>query len=167
MVFWPGPHGGLTVVHGGGNTALRIEFEMDSGTPANSVTRLDGLSWIDAGFSLGQRVQVEGDGKTRTIIGFVNPTCPFADPFPNCGLDSTMISPDDVDQRHRSTRRTGVSTAIHVADAEKVSDDRADERHGAAGVPARACRPSTLTCATANELLRVTGAERHGLQGRA
>src|SRR6266545_7417821 len=75
LVYWPGPHGGLTVVHGGGNTALRIEFEMDS--TGTTVTRLDGLSWIDAGFSLGQRVQVEGDGKTRTITDFADADCPF------------------------------------------------------------------------------------------
>ena len=97
MVFWPGPHGGLTVVHGGGNTALRIEFPMTTaGTTPNTITRLDGLSWTDAGFSLNQRVQVEGDGKTRTITDFVNLTpCPFSDPFPNCGVNSTMQLSDD------------------------------------------------------------------------
>ena len=136
MVFWPGPHGGLTVVHGGGNTALRIEFEMDS-DPANTVTRLDGLSWIDAGFSLGQRVQVEGDGKTRTITDFVNAPCPFTgDPFPKCGLDSRMVLSNDAfrrprqpgaprpDGRPRRRRREG-----HY--------DWLDERHGAGDGPAR------------------------------
>ena len=61
MVYWPGPHGGLSVVHGGGNSQLKINFEMNTeGFDADSgtLTRLDGGSWIDSGFSLGQRIQV-------------------------------------------------------------------------------------------------------------
>ena len=41
---------------------------------------------------VGQRVQVGGTGSiTWTIVGFVNSDCPFADPFPGCGLDSTLL----------------------------------------------------------------------------
>ena len=146
MVFWPGPHGGLTVLHGGGNTALRIEFEMD--TAAGSVTRLDGRSWIDAGFSIGQRVQVEGDGRPRTITGFDNSACPFRDdPFPGCGLHSTMELSADVDGDVVNDA-TNQLRAVHVADAEGVSATApvnvTVQPTGPLGLPT-----STLTCAVA------------------
>ena len=63
MVFWPGPHGGLTVVHGGGNSRLEINFEMDVDRTASPSTRLDGRSWTDAGFvDRPDSVQVGGAG---------------------------------------------------------------------------------------------------------
>ena len=48
-VFVPGPHGGLTLVHGGGNLPLDTTFDMTVG--ANSITRNDGLSWAADGYA--------------------------------------------------------------------------------------------------------------------
>ena len=88
MVSVPGPHGGLTVVHGGGNLPLEIEFSVASN--GTSLTRLDGLSWADAGFVVGQRIAVEG-AATRIITGFANAACPYSDPFPGCGVGSVLL----------------------------------------------------------------------------
>ena len=46
----PGPHGGLTVVHGGGNTALAVEVSGTTTAPTAgplTVARADGLAWSD------------------------------------------------------------------------------------------------------------------------
>src|SRR5262249_30335090 len=67
-VYVPGQHGGLTVVHGGGNRLLEVTGAMT--TTALSVTRLDGLAWVDDGFAVGQRVQISGEATTRAIIRF-------------------------------------------------------------------------------------------------
>jgi Ca2+-binding RTX toxin-like protein len=114
LVFWPGPHGGLTVVHGGGNRQLKVNFEMDS--TANSVSRLDGRSWIDAGFAVGQKLRIGNAGSTtRTISGFVNSACPFNNPFPGCGLDSTIeLSGDAIPVVNSQP------VSIHVAEPERV-----------------------------------------------
>ena len=142
MVFWPGPHGGLTVVHGGGNSALEVEFEMDS--TAGSMTRLDGLSWIDAGFSIGDRVQIGGAGSaTRTVAEFANSDCPYTTPFPNCGLDSTLLLSGGAIPVVEDT-----PLAIHVAEAERVAATApmnvTVQPTGPLGLPT-----STLTCAAA------------------
>ena len=141
MVYWPGPHGGLTVVHGGGNTGLRINFEMD--TAANSVTRLDGLSWTEAGFVIGQKVIVGGTNSvTRTIVGFQNADCPFDDPFPNCGQSSTMVlsgSPLPVS--------SDAQASYSCRGAREGSDDGSDEHHGAGDRPRRTADQHTyLRC---------------------
>jgi Ca2+-binding RTX toxin-like protein len=143
LVYWPGPHGGLTVVHGGGNTALRVEFELDS--TGTTVTRLDGLSWIGAGFSLGQRVQIEGDGETRQLIGFSNAACPFDDPFPGCGLDSTITLSADTHGDPVNVA-AGLARGVHVAEPGKVTTTApmnvTVQPTGPLGLPT-----STLTCA--------------------
>jgi len=93
-VFVPGPHGGLTVVHGGGNMPVSTNFEMTVG--ANSVTRNDGLAWADYGYAplfangQPQHVQVGAAAQTRTISGFGNTVCPYSDPFPGCGFGSVI-----------------------------------------------------------------------------
>ncbi|MGH3371224.1 MAG: hypothetical protein ACRDPR_14630, partial [Nocardioidaceae bacterium] len=133
-VFWAGPHGGLTVVHGGGDSQLKINFEMDTdgidadsidadGIDADSgtVTRLDGGSWIDSGLSVGQRVQVGGAGATTwTIVDFLNSDCPFDDPFLGCGLDSTMVLEQVLSGGTVSAGpipdSTNVKRAVHVAE---------------------------------------------------
>jgi len=143
QVFWPGPHGGLTVVHGGGNTSLRIRFEMD--TTADSVTRLDGLSWTEAGFVLGQKVIVEGAGsETRTIVDFVDGSCPFVDPFPGCGLNSTMVLSGDPLPVSNFVKR-----AIHVAEPDRIETTAlmniTVQAAALGGLPT-----STLTCAAGN-----------------
>jgi hypothetical protein len=130
MVYWPGPHGGLTVVHGGGNSQLKINFEMDT-TAASSpatLTRLDGRSWIDTGFSIGDRVRVGGFGITTwTVVGFGNAGCPFNDPFPGCGLDTTMqleeIRTGTTPATDLITNTTDTKRAVWVAEAGMVSTD--------------------------------------------
>ncbi|MGU3646985.1 hypothetical protein ACLBXX_18660 [Microbacterium sp. C23T] len=117
-VFVPGPHGGLTAVHGGGNTPIQTVFEMTrtAPTPAQAsafpgaalvLTRLDGLNWAFNGLLPGsgyyagdpylhafQHVQLAGENFTRMILGFLDlpfAQCPYADPFPGCGKGSIMI----------------------------------------------------------------------------
>ena len=136
MVFWPGPHGGLTVVHGGGNTALEIEFEMDSA--AGSLTRLDGLSWIDAGFSIGaaradrRRGLPDAHGHRASST----PPARSTTPFPGCGLDSTMQLGGAGDPG-RSTTPSWRSTSPMP---DRVDDDRADEHHRPARRARSGCR---------------------------
>ncbi|MDQ0612685.1 hypothetical protein QF046_000326 [Microbacterium sp. W4I4] len=117
-VFVPGPHGGLTTVHGGGNSPIRTVFEMDRTAPTAAqsaafpgaalvLTRLDGLNWAfngilpGSGYHAGdpylhqyQHVQLAGENFTRMILGFQDlpwELCPYSDPFPGCGLGSIMI----------------------------------------------------------------------------
>ncbi|MCA1683511.1 MAG: hypothetical protein LC708_00005, partial [Actinobacteria bacterium] len=85
----PGRHGGLTVVHGGGNFPLEISGPMT--TTAGSVTRIDGLSWIASGYKVGDRIQIAGETGTRPVTGFATAACPYSDPFPGCGAASTML----------------------------------------------------------------------------
>jgi Ca2+-binding RTX toxin-like protein len=110
-VFVPGPHGGLTVVHGGGNFALEIEFDMQ--VAADSLTRLDGLSWSEAGFQVGDRVQISGEAQTHTIsaIGGDLADCPFVDPFPGCGVGSVL----ELDGA-ALTPSASVELTVHVSD---------------------------------------------------
>ena len=93
-VFVPGPHGGLTVIHGGGNYPLSTEFEIEVTT--DSITRNDGRSWAADGYAVlfanGQPMHIQvGDAlETRTISGFSDAACPYVDPFPGCGVGSVM-----------------------------------------------------------------------------
>ncbi|MEO6021102.1 MAG: calcium-binding protein [Knoellia sp.] len=110
-VFVPGPHGGLTTVHGGGNSLIHNAFDMQRSAPAPGapvgtslvLTRLDGLSWAltdllpGSGYFAGDpyghgpmHVQLAGESFTRMVLGFGNAACPFGDPFPGCGLGSVM-----------------------------------------------------------------------------
>jgi hypothetical protein len=97
-VFVPGPHGGLTVIHGGGNLPLSTNFEMVRGT--DRITRQDGLSWIDSGYAVNfansqpMHVQIGSEAFTRTILGFGDSTCPYSDPFPGCGDDRPRLQSD-------------------------------------------------------------------------
>lgn len=161
MVYWPGPHGGLTVVHGGGNTHLDVNFEMDSattgvdgaGNPTGTLTRLDGKSWIDAGFSIGDRVQVGGAGDTTwQITGFANSTCPYEDPFPGCGKNSVLELNQFLDGSTVSNgpipTATNTKRAVHVAELGfiETTDDMniTVQENGPGGMPT-----TTLTCQTA------------------
>jgi hypothetical protein len=69
-VSLPGRHGGLTVVHGGGNSLLTTTAM----TQVNgaSLTRTDGLAWADDGFAIGQVVRIAGEAGTRIVLGFGN-----------------------------------------------------------------------------------------------
>jgi len=63
-------HGGLTTVHGGGNTALQVVGTFD--TTATSITRTDGVDWTTQGFKSGQTIQIGAN--TFTITGFTGST---------------------------------------------------------------------------------------------
>ncbi|MEO6494544.1 MAG: hypothetical protein ABIP99_17070 [Ilumatobacteraceae bacterium] len=131
-VFVPGPHGGITAVHGGGNSPMANAFDMvralpTTGAPTGTglvLTRLDGLPWgltpflAGSGFVVGdpygigpQHVQLNGESFTRMILGFGNAVCPFSDPFPHCGEGATMYLSGPVYGGPLGT----VATSIHVA----------------------------------------------------
>src|SRR5690606_11403197 len=91
-VFVPGPHGGLTTVHGGGNSPIRTVFDMLRAAPTAAqasafpgaglvLTRLDGLNWAFNGLLAGsgyyagdpylhayQHIQLVGESFTRMIL---------------------------------------------------------------------------------------------------
>jgi Ca2+-binding RTX toxin-like protein len=96
MRLWvQGPHGGLTVVHGGGNMRLETAGEMDrmSQNGDNILTRLDGLDWAADGYEVGQRVQVGGEADTRLILGIADADGSLrpADAFGTWGTGSALI----------------------------------------------------------------------------
>ena len=144
-VFVPGPHGGLTTVHGGGNGLLQNVFSMTRTVPTSGqlstyptagmvLTRLDGLNWAfngvlpGSGFYAGdpyvhayQHVQLVGENFTRMILGFADAPCPYTDPFPNCGTGSVMILSGPI---AGSTGALGTGTAmtdVRVAQPVKVT----------------------------------------------
>src|SRR5207249_1861388 len=73
-------HGGLTTVHGGGNSPLQVAgtFDITAGATA-AITRTDGVDWRTAGFAAGQQIMVmETVGasvvaRSFTIVGFAGP----------------------------------------------------------------------------------------------
>ena len=98
-MFWvQGTHGGLTVLHGGGNLFVETIGNYDA-TPVgddNIITRLDGRSWQADGYEIGQIIQVGAEGETRTILGFADATLPTPDgEFATWGTDSAMIVSGD------------------------------------------------------------------------
>ncbi|MEO6651293.1 MAG: hypothetical protein ABIP17_01380, partial [Ilumatobacteraceae bacterium] len=71
-------HGGITVVHGGGNSLLEVRGDFTVDPDGTSISRNDGVSWADAGFAVGQQVMIDGmvvgtvtvlDGGTMTVSG--------------------------------------------------------------------------------------------------
>jgi len=149
-VFWPGPHGGLTVIHGGGNYPLSTNFEID--VTADSITRNDGRSWADEGyaslFANGQpmHIQVGDADETRTISHLSDSDCPYTDPFPGCGVGSVMnfntLDPITGEPEPTLTLATE-KTLMHVVEPRQaqVIDDISISVDGTAGPS------SILTCA--------------------
>ncbi|HET9217470.1 MAG TPA: Calx-beta domain-containing protein, partial [Terriglobia bacterium] len=71
--FWvQGPHGGLTVVHGGGNMPLTSVGDMN--LTNNALTRLDGRDWSEDGYKVDQLIQLEGETYTRRIVEILDAT---------------------------------------------------------------------------------------------
>ncbi len=115
-----GQHGGLTVVHGGGNSPLEIKGPMNAANDVelpdagvgSSLTRLDGLAWQDAGFVVGHRVQIIGETGTRLIVGFADADQSlFEDPFATQGQGSVMLLSGPAIAAGTDVQRT-----VHVAD---------------------------------------------------
>ncbi|MEE4314510.1 MAG: Calx-beta domain-containing protein [Desulfofustis sp.] len=77
-IWVQGPHGALTMVHGGGNLPVQTTGDYETktyeseGESQNILTRLDGRSWQDDRFEIGQLIQVGSEGETREILGFGN-----------------------------------------------------------------------------------------------
>jgi len=103
-LYVPGVHGGLTVVHGGGNFPLENDGPMAVANDANGagtaddevrVTRTDGFDWTDDGYAVGQWIQIGAEGQTHKIVAFEDFTCPPPPPdetaIPNCGQGSVMV----------------------------------------------------------------------------
>jgi hypothetical protein len=94
--FWvQGPHGSLTVVHGGGNMLLETTGDMDQTTnmAGNILTRLDGRDWAADGYAVGQRIQISGEANTREILSIVNadPGLEPVDAFGTWGMNSALV----------------------------------------------------------------------------
>ncbi|HET9436020.1 MAG TPA: Calx-beta domain-containing protein [Candidatus Limnocylindrales bacterium] len=153
-IYVPGPHGGLTMIHGGGNMPVSTNFKLE--VTANSVIRKDGLSWANSGYAqlfangLPQHIQVGGAGQTRTIAGFSNGTCPYSDPFPGCGVDSVMTFNTGLNELALAPYSGTAKTLLYVAEPRKVSQTGAmDISVDGAAVPAPT---SMLTCNSCNFL---------------
>ena len=96
-VFVPGPHGGLTTVHGGGNMRLETTFAMT--VVGNRLVRTDGLPWSGAGYVKGnpygtgpQHVWV--NGASYTILDYADVDCAtlgITDPWPDCGKGAALV----------------------------------------------------------------------------
>ncbi|MGL5248908.1 MAG: hypothetical protein ACRC8U_11995, partial [Brooklawnia sp.] len=114
-VTLPGEHGGLTVVHGGGNAPLVVTGTMTGGQ--GSLTRADGLAWNADGFVIGQQVQLDGETSTRTVLGFADAVCPAPAPGqtgdPRCGHGAVILLSGDA-------VASGTRT-IHVAAPLKIA----------------------------------------------
>ncbi|WP_294608493.1 hypothetical protein [uncultured Roseovarius sp.] len=101
--FWvQGSHGGLTVLHGGGNLYVDVlgKFNLNTEAGQTEAARLDGRSFAEAGFAIGDLIQLEGESFTRTIVALedavagdygITPT------FDDWGKDSVMVlsAPND------------------------------------------------------------------------
>ena len=111
----PGPHGGLTVVHGGGNFGALAERAVD--VAASSLTRRDGLSWLDDGYQIGQRISIAGSTTTWADHRLRRRDLRrSADPFARCGKGATMLLSGAT-----LTAATNVKRTVSVVDAQKVA----------------------------------------------
>jgi hypothetical protein len=90
-----GVHGGLTVVHGGGNFALETEGDMNVDSTHEdgfAVTRLDGRAWVKDRYEIHQIVQLAGETYTREILDIVDTTIePPENAAQTWGDGSTLI----------------------------------------------------------------------------
>ena len=134
-----GEHGGLTVVHGGGNMLLEITGTMEvteggeyveipdvgeqtSITYDMALTRLDGLAWSGNRYEVGQRIQISDEEGTREILAIVDASdigvLPVGDVFDTWGTGNALLLGS------RGSRAGGVPVSpgtaeltIHVAEA--------------------------------------------------
>ena len=103
LVFVQGRHGGLTTLHGGGNSLLQlcvdllVENAQSTINGTTTITRLDGLDWNQDQFKPGQFVQVVGENGTREILAIVDAADGIApqDAFSDWGSGSTLILAGD------------------------------------------------------------------------
>ncbi|WP_371054953.1 matrixin family metalloprotease [Rhodosalinus sp. K401] len=118
-----GPHGGLTVLHGGGNRPLSLCVEMLGETVAGNVelTRGDGLSWADDDFAVGDYVQVDGEAETRQILAIENadPALAPADAFEGWGTGAVLV----LDGPALPADGTLGTCDIHVSEPRRVTGE--------------------------------------------
>jgi len=71
-IWVQGPHGSLTMVHGGGNLPVQTigSYETKTYQGQDILTRLDGRSWQDDRYEVGQLIQIGDETETRKILGF-------------------------------------------------------------------------------------------------
>ncbi|HEX5591393.1 MAG TPA: Calx-beta domain-containing protein [Candidatus Limnocylindrales bacterium] len=152
-IYVPGPHGGLTMIHGGGNMPVSTNFKLE--VTANSVIRKDGLSWANSGYAqlfangLPQHIQVGGATQTRTIAGFSDGTCPYSDPFPGCGVGAVMTFNTGTNELALTPYSGTAKTLIYVAEPIR----RTTSAPMNITVNSGASPSSTLTCASACNFL--------------
>jgi hypothetical protein len=96
----PGPHGGLTMIHGGGNQLIQLTGQLHTQAGTTRLTRLDGLSWLEPKFAVNMQVQLSGDVDpttgaqlTRTITAIENASGGVlaANSFVGAGAGSTLV----------------------------------------------------------------------------
>ena len=111
MVYWPGPHGGLTVVHGGGNTAAQDQLRDGRRPPSTRHAarrpRVDRRR-LRASASA-SRSAARARRRARSSASSTRPARSH-DPFPGCGLEQH----DD----------SSTAAAIPVVDDTKLADPR-------------------------------------------
>ncbi|HET9216448.1 MAG TPA: hypothetical protein VFR18_05690, partial [Terriglobia bacterium] len=126
-----GLHGGLTVVHGGGNFPVEIEGDMQITVPGGmpgvqiAVTRLDGLDWDSDRYAIGQLVQVSGENGTRQIVGIVNASAvgvlPPPESFTSWGTHSTLLLGTRGERATGGSLGAGIAErTVHVADPLRI-----------------------------------------------
>jgi Ca2+-binding RTX toxin-like protein len=94
-------HGSITVVHGGGNSPLQVTGQMT--LAGITLTRGDGLSWVDDGFAAGQVVSISGIGE-RMIVAVSGAVLTLAAPV---GSGTALVSVAVVDPQTPGTPRIG------------------------------------------------------------
>src|SRR4029453_8109466 len=117
----------------------------------NTPPRQDGLSWLADGyattFANGQpmHLQIAGEAFTRQIVGFGDIACPYADPFPGCGIGSVML----LGAPAITPSAGAIATSVHVIEPRRVQASAPMNVSVQAAVGA-ALPTSTLGCATCN-----------------
>jgi len=159
VVFVPGPHGGLTQVHGGGNMPVALDFDnltlantVTVSADGNSITRKDGSAWSLDGYAqlyangLPMHIQVGTTSQTRTIDHFGNALCSLPDPYPGCGNGSVMFfTSTGVPVQPPVTTGAG-TTRVSVAEPKRIQVSGATN----VSVTGGSSPTSTLTCPTCN-----------------
>ena len=81
-VWVQGPHGALTMVHGGGNLPVETlgNYSVKTVDGDNILLRQDGRDWAADGYKVGQLIQVGDEATTREILAIVDSTGYYATP---------------------------------------------------------------------------------------
>jgi len=90
-VWVQGPHGGLTMVHGGGNLPVQTfgSYTHETIDDVNYLLRDDGRDWTSDRYAVGQIIHIEGEGTTREILAIID-----ADEVPGTATGE-FDAPDD------------------------------------------------------------------------